>query len=541
MPTITFSLKDCQQLIGKKITFEHVESMLRNAKAELTINGDEIKAELGDTNLPYLWSVEGIARYCKNNLQLPNNVLHLEPSSQNIIVEKSVKTIRPWIAGFSAEGPALSDAFLKQMIQFQEKFCESYGRRRQKIAIGLYPSEHIAFPITYTAVAPESITFIPLGMQRQLSLKQILEQHSKGKEYAWILEGMKTYPLLKDAKQQVLSFPPIINAEKIGKLEIGMKHIFFEATGTDEEAVNLAAVIFAYAFAERGYKVMALQLIQEKEKLKTPRIEWEKKKISPAEIEKLLGVKLKEQEIASLLIRSGYQYAKGVVSIPPYRTDVLHAVDIIEDIAIVYDFNKIPEQQLATATIGSAQHIVSTIDTARDLMVGLGFQEILSPFLSNKGILTNNMQSTEEVVEIDNVMSETYSAVRNSLLPILLELLSKNKHVSYPQKVFEQGIATKRDRKVIADHELLTGLTTHEKANYTEIRQVLDFVLNMMGVAYQIKEATHPSFLQGRAGKILVQGKEIGFLGEIHPQVLENFNIEMPVAGFEIDIQGLEE
>ena len=163
MPTITFSLKDLQHLVGKKISTAELENLLHFAKGEFegySKTTDEVTVSLDDTNLPYLWSVEGIARLLKGVLGSGRQEkIKVEKSGYKIIVESSVKNVRPFIAAFVAKGKKIDDYFIKQLVQLQEKFCDNYGRKREKASVGLYSYKKISFPVHYRAVAPESASF----------------------------------------------------------------------------------------------------------------------------------------------------------------------------------------------------------------------------------------------------------------------------------------------------------------------------------------------------------------------------------------------
>src|SRR3989338_24533 len=222
MPTITFSLKDLQHLVGKKLSIEEVNELAHYGKGDLEgydEEADEIKIDFGDTNLPYLWSVEGFARLIKGILGMQKGVpeIKVHKGDYQVVVDKSVIKYRPYIACFSAKGCKIDDYLIKQLVQLQEKFCEGYGRRRRKVSIGLYSYKRLAFPVHYKAVEPLSAEFVPLEFKAKMSLKEILAEHPKGKEYAWALEGFDKYPILIDDKKDVMSFVPIINSSFTGK------------------------------------------------------------------------------------------------------------------------------------------------------------------------------------------------------------------------------------------------------------------------------------------------------------------------------------
>ena len=215
----------------------------------------------------------------------------------------------------------------------------------------------------------------------------------------------------------------------------------------------------------------------------------------------------------------------------------MHRVDVIEDIEIMYGYENIKALPITSFTIGETYDIVPFINAAREACAGLGYQEILSPILSNKKHLYGNMNAKDTgTVEIEQCMSETYSVVRTWLLPMLMEVLSKNKHVDYPQKIFEQGPATTRQETKIQDSEKIALSSSHTSADFTEMKQALDSLMNYLGLAYSLKETSHTSFIDGRVGEIIVNGRKAGIIGEIHPQVLANWNLETPVSAMELNL-----
>lgn len=545
MPTINFSLKDLQKLIGKKISLDELQDLLSYAKADLEDydkSTDEVRADFGDTNLPYLWSVEGIARLLKGILGKEKGIpkLNINKTNYKLIVENSVNKIRPYIAAFVVKSCKIDNYLIKQIIQLQEKLCETYGRKRKKVAIGVFNYSKIKFPLHYKAVQPNKIKFIPLGYKKEMNLNEILEEHTKGQEYSWILEGFDRYPILIDNNNNVLSFPPIINSNETGKVEEKDTDLFFDITGTDLESVLVACNIFAQAMYDRGFKIFSVDIKYPTKKITTPFMFNDSIKIKSETIKQVLGLDLKETEIKTLLEKQRYGYKAGKVLIPCYRKDILHVRDVIEDICIAYGYNKIDDLPLTSYTPGSTSSIINFIDKTREIIVGLGFQEVMSQILSNKNLLYNKMEIEDfGTVELQNPSSENYSVLRTWLIPILIEFLSKNKHVEYPQNIFEQGTVTIKKEGKIIDYERIAVLSISEKADYTKIKQTLDFLMRMLDIEYKIEETKHESFITGRVGRILVNDKKIGYIGEINPKIIYNFNLEMPVIGFELNLSEL--
>ena len=373
-----------------------------------------------------------------------------------------------------------------------------------------------------------------------MTQQEILEDHPKGREYAWILKDQKKLPLLVDDSKEVLSFPPIINSALTGKIEPGDENIFVEATGTDMDSVLLAINIFAYALSDRGFEINSVEVKYQKKKVVTPASFDDSIKINFANVRKMLGVDINDAEIRKSLEKARYDTAKDSVLIPDYRRDILHEVDVVEDIAIFFGYDRIKESRLSSYSLGETYPLVHFIDKVRELLIGLSVHEIISPILSNKEILYNKMNLKDfGTVEIENMMSETYSVLRSWLIPLLLDFLSKNKHVEYPQNIFEQGLVSVRDVDEVYDYERVAVVLCSEKSDFTKIKKVLNALFLALGLEYKIEEAAHGSFIEGRVGRVSVAGKKVAYIGEMHPSVLQNFGIEAPVAALEINLTEL--
>lgn len=541
MPGITFAYEDFCKLLKKKLSEQQFEKLLPYAKAELdAFLSTEVEIDYNDTNQPYLWSVEGLARLLRGIIEVDSGLpkVSAKKAKAKVVVDKGLAKIRPFIACFLAKGPAINEYVLKQLIQLQEKLCDNFGRRRKKISIGVYPASRIKFPVQFKAM-PASTKFRPLDAGKEMSIAQILSDHPKGKEYAHILEGAKMYPVFVDDDGNVLSLAPVINSEDTGRVKEGETFLFFDSTGMDEESVNLAANIFAHALIDRGFSIEALTIEYSARKVETPTFQTQKMKFDKPLAEKTLGVSLKESEVKRLLERMRYQYTKGMVTIPSYRHDVMHVLDVIEDVGIAYGYGSLGSLPLDIATIGARLPERRSIDVLRELWAGLSYQEVFSAILSNKELLSTKMRvEGRDIVEIENYMSETYSVVRSWILPVLMDVLGKNKHVDYPQRLFEQGLVSVRNKE-IGDEEHLAAVSAHSSASFTEMRQHIEAVLRARGHAPTFERQELGCFIPGRAARVLVNKKEVGVVGEMHPEVLETFNLLVPVAACELNLSVL--
>ncbi len=261
MPKIESSEKALFSLLGRKYSDSELEDIFPVAKAELDGHvSNVIKIELNDTNRPDLWSTPGIARllnsYQNGATPLYDFFSTKEESFDNegrYMVVENAPAYRQYSIGFAAKGHVVSDEDLLSLIQSQEKLCSNFGRKRKTIAMGIYRSDLINYPIHYTSANPDTTSFIPLGMSEELSLRDILKKHPKGVEYGPIIENEKQFPYLVDDKGNTLSMPPVINSSTVGAVEVGDSDLYIEMSGPILKNLLLSASIMACDMADMGF------------------------------------------------------------------------------------------------------------------------------------------------------------------------------------------------------------------------------------------------------------------------------------------------
>ena len=532
MPTVNLDRNEVEKLIGKKLPIEKLRDRISMLGTDLDdITDTEIIVEIFP-NRPDMLSEEGFSRALSSFIGVKTGLkkYSAKPSDYKIIIDKSVKTVRPFTACAVVKNLKFDDKKIKSIVQLQEKLHASYGRNRKKLAIGVYPMEKIKFPITFIAKKPEEIKFIPLEYNVVLNGRQILSSTSTGRDYAHLLENEKLFPVFIDSNDEVLSMPPIINSNTTGKITEETKEVFVECSGFDFNSLKKCLNIIVATLADMGGEIYETKLEYEKKET-TPDLSIEKIKINPENINKLLGLKLTEKEIKSLLEKMGYNYDKNIVEVPCYRADILHEVDILEDIAIAYGYENFVEEIPNIATVAEEAPISIFKRKIAEILIGLNLLECSSFHLSNKNSLNKKMNLKNDLVEVESPVNLDYNILRNSLLPNLLEILQRNKRYEYPQNIFEIGTVFTKDVKELQSLSILKS-----EGNFTEIKQILDVLFRSINLNYEIEEFDYPSFIEGRAGKILINKKEVGIIGEIHPDVLNNFEIEMPSSALEINI-----
>ena len=561
MPTIDIDYSELERQLGIKLNedMDRLDEILANVKAEVksySQKEDSVSVEMKDTARADLWSVEGLSRALQGYLNRSKGIKSYSVGKSIIEVEVNAQLfgIRPYICCSVVKDIHLSDSIIKGIMHLQDKLDQTHGRSRQKTSIGIYNLDLIKPPILYTAVKPSDVKFVPLGFSEKMSLDEVLERHPKGIEYGHIVKKNSLYPMLFDSENKVLSFPPIINSNDLGKITDESRNLLVEVTGTQHKTVLDTLNLVTLALIDRGGKAYSAKINYPQNSeytertVLTPNFDNRHFQLSVEETNRLLGLQLSAQKIIELLQVAGLAVEKAdaesvSVLVPCYRVDVMHQVDLIEDVAIAYGYNNIEPLWRELATTGAANPQQHYVDNARELMIGLGFQEVLNTTLSNQETLFSKMNMPpSNIVEVSDPKVVTMTCIRNWLLPCLLEFLSVNVSVEFPQKIFELGKVTLLDETKetkTRDEDYLAAAVSHPNANFTEIKSIMDSFMTNFGLKWQIKETAHPSFIEGRVGKLFVSGVDVGVLGEIHPAVLGKWKLENPVAAFEVNFQSV--
>lgn len=528
MTVVTFDYWDMISLLGRDVSREELIKKIPMIGASLErLVGDEISIEIFPDRADML-SVEGIARAMRNFLGIEKGLKKYkiaEPKVE-IYVDESVEQVRPFIYGCVIRNIEFNDKSIASLMDLQEKLHFSIGKERKKMAIGVHDFDKVVPPFTYKGVNPNEIKFVPLASNEEMNLNEILEKHEKGKAYAHLLKGKKRYPIIVDKNENVLSFPPIINGQLTAVTE-ETKNIFIDVTGIEEKAVMHAMNIIATSLAERGGAMEQVKIINGKEK-KTPDLTPYHTEVKLSYIKKIIGIDVDAKKCLEKMghsVKIDGSIAK-VIS-PAWRMDILHPIDIVEDIAIGYGYNLIPDSLPKEITFGESFDYGKIHGT----MIGLGFNEVLTLTLSSKKKEFEDMNIKGKAVEVENPISMHHSIIRYSLIPSLLEILSRNKHNDLPQRIYEFGdvIQEMQQKKILA------GVKIDAKTNFTECKSIVEAILRNFGLKMDVEEIKHHSFIDGRCASIIVNGKHIGYFGEINPDVITKFSLEYPVIAFEMD------
>ncbi len=550
MVSIKTSYTKMKELLGIDVTIEELDDLLAFAKSEIddfVEEEDMLVIDIKTSNRPDLWCPEGMIREIKGILEQEAGIPQYEvkKSDYKVVVDSALASTRPYIACAIAKNLDLTDYSIKQLMQQSEKIDNSYGRKRKRSSIGMYNLSMIESPIEYKVI-DKSHKFVPLEHEEEMDLPTILEEHEKGLEFGDIVKGYGHYPILLSANGTTLSLPPVINSNDVGRITEDTKEFLIEVTGTNYETVNVVLNILCQTMVEYGSDIYSVEIVYPSEIRKendiTPLLEKEEITVNLDKINKYLGVKLTSDEGIEKLRKRRFE-CKTIgktnleVKIPPYRKDILHWVDIAEEIAIALDYNKIGVTKWKVITKGGLLPETESENKVRNILVGSGGIEIFSNILTDPEILTTNVNMTKvDLVNLQNPVSLTYSVLRDKLFPLLISVLSKNTHETYPQSIFEVGEVVKiLGKRVLTQTNASYGFAGAE-ASFEDVHKRLHMMLDLLDTEYKIESISHPAFTEGRSGKIIIAEKECGIIGEIHPSVLELNQIWVPVVVFEIQL-----
>ncbi|MEM4330875.1 MAG: phenylalanine--tRNA ligase subunit beta [Candidatus Pacearchaeota archaeon] len=541
MTNITFNRKEIEKNLGR--IDEDLQKKIISVGIEIEdLTEDEIT--LGITpNRPDLLSKQGFLRQMNFYLEKkkPKNYTAEENKEYKVIVEKSVKEVRPYTVCAVAKNLNFDDERIKEIIEIQEKLHLTLGRNRKKIAIGIYPLEKISFPVRFLAKKPKEIIFRPLEFDREIDGLRILREHPTGREYAHLLEGKEVFPVFEDANKKILSMPPIINSHETGKVTQETKDVFVECSGFNLFYLKKVLNIICCALIDMGAKIYQVKVI-DKRNMYTPDFTEEKIEFTLEQINKTLGLDFKERDIEKLLLKMGIKVErtkKGFNAlVPPYRVDLLNWSDIAEEVAIAFGYENIGFEIPSISTIAEEDKKFVIKRKIGEILAGLGFLECSSLHLNTKEEIKKMHYQFKNFIEIENSKTE-YNTLRIDLMTNLLKIFSENSDSQYPQKIFEIGTVfslDEREETGIKEKQNLAIAICDDETNFTEIKRVLDYLFKMVDKKYELEETENQNFIPGRVGKVIVDGNEVGYIGEIAPRVLKNWKINFPVAALEICI-----
>ena len=456
-------------------------------------------------------------------------------SGVSVTVDRRLAAIRPHIACAVATGLSLGEEDVRQIISLQEDLHNGLGRKRKLVAIGLHDMAKVSPPLAYRAVGP-SFSFVPLGAESLMPISSILRDTYEGRAYGHALGGTKLFPVITDSKGTVLSFPPVINGTAT-RVTTKTRGILVDVTSTDRRAGDDVLAVLATTLAEAGGKLGTVTIGYAKPRV-TPDLAPSGIRLDLELVRSVTGLDLSKEEVQRALAKSRLGVEGGKVVAPRYRVDLMHPVDVAEEVAIGYGFDRLEPIYPPSGSPGSFNPIEDFLDSASTVMAGAGMIEMMTYELTDEATLYSRFQRPPSgSIRVQNPKSLEHSVLRDSLIPTLMGALTGNVRSDYPQRVFEIGRVYSRAKGGVSEAWHLGCIIAHSQASYTEAKMHLEALCRTIGGReVTAVEGEHWAFVPGRCADILVGPTELGRVGELRPEAIEAFGLGVPVSGFELDL-----
>lgn len=507
-----------------------------------------IKIEF-NPNRPDFASENGVIRGLKGIMGVELGIPfmnRLQPSGKSILVNSKIVSVRPIVYGLVARrAMPLSDVELTQLIAMQEDLHNGLGRKRKKSSIGIHNYDVLNFPLHY-GLANMKKKFIPLDSQVELSIEQILGETKIGMAYGHLVNNNELVPILNDDSNIVVSIPPIINGAKT-KVDTETLNLFVEVTGTNPKSASEMLALFSYELSDMGFELFSVDIHSPLEgNIVSPNLEPVIIEARIDRINNLLGLNLKPDKVIECLRKcrcDGLISREGIIKCiaPSYRIDLFEENDIVEEVAIGYGIRNLDPDTPSEYFGGNKNSQTIVFDKISEILIGLGFIEIINPSIISKQIMDKALihynDSISELIWLGDSKNSEVEILRTSLVPSMVNTLSINIHEKYPQKLFEIGKTFRKEGNLVQESWTLCVSIAHDSADYSEIKSNLESLFKYcFNKSVSTPRVRMPFYLGGHSALIMLDSKPIGHIGEVHPQVLENFNLKTLTGVFEIDI-----
>ncbi|MDA4112160.1 MAG: hypothetical protein OK439_06440, partial [Thaumarchaeota archaeon] len=413
------------------------------------------------------------------------------------------------------------------------------------VAIGIHNAQVISSSMSYYGVTDGNFSFIPLGSSQKQTIKEILNATEQGRSYGKLLSSV--YPMIEDSNGNVLSMPPVINGD-LTRLRPGISKLFIDVTGTDERVVDASTAIIASMLSDIKARVFKVQVGRDNENPNwTPDMTPSEMNFDLKLTNDILGFDFDHVQARAALEKSrlGLDSSESAI-IPRFRNDIIHPIDLAEEVALGHGIARISPQAVSSSLAGSLKPRLQNIDAMIEILIGLGLTEVWNFSLTSKEVVIHCFDT--ELLKVEDSKSESFEYLRCDIIASLLRVLGSSTHQEYPQSIFEEAPTFKRDKHTrigVSEEEHVAVAMADSEANYTMIRSKLDaFLRSVVGDSnFSFKTATDAGeiFAAGRTAEVYLKtnGKDtrLGIVGEVSPATLERFGLEVPVAGFELNLE----
>jgi len=574
MPTVGVKRTLLFEALGQTFTEEEFDELCFEFGLEL----DEVVTETSDegreevvykldigANRYDLLCLEGLVRALlvfQGKLAVPQYSLTKPAKMEQLILDPSVLSVRPHVIGAVLRGVTFNKARYNSFIDLQDKLHMNLARKRTLASVGTHDLDTIKGPFRYMAKSPTEIKFKPLNQTKEFTSAELMELYSVDshlKSYVPIIKDSPVHPVIYDSNNVVLSLPPIINSEH-SKISLNTKNILFEVTATDltKAGIVLDTLVTMFSqYCDTPFTVEPVQtLLPGGDTLTYPKLSYRTETINPTKVNKSIGIELSAEKMSSLLTKMCLPTTvKGdslVVSIPPTRADVLHPIDIFEDVAIAHGYNNIVKTIPKTLTVAKQLPINKLTDQLREATAQAGFTEALTFSLCSRDDVASKMRKDIKdipAVHIANPKTLEFQIARTSLMPGLLKTIQANRKMPLPMKLFEISDVVLKDAgtEVGARNERRMSAVYYNKSpGFEIIHGLLDRLMQLLEVppvqdksarGYYLRQGEDPTYFPGRAAEIVAYGQVVGSLGVVHPDVVTAFDLNLPCSAIEINVE----
>lgn len=531
--------------------------------------------------------------------------LRVVPGPERLVIRPETALVRPFCVAAVLRGVTFDAARYASFIDLQDKLHANLCRNRSLVAIGTHDLATVEGPFEYRAEPGEDIVFVPLKKDREFNAKELLEHYKKEdlklRKFVPLIEDSIVFPVVRDAEGRVLSLPPIINGAR-SAISLATRDVLIECTATDPTKARVVLGVLCAAFAGYCADPFVVESVQVVDAFGqthvTPKLEPRELVCTLDELNGATGLSLDAHEAAGLLRRmlldadvedEGAEAPdRGPVlrvRAPPTRSDVLHARDVAEDLAIAVGYDNVPAR-IARALPSRENPVNALSELVRGAAAAHGLSEILTWALGPRKEAFDNLRLSRDedaVVSVGNPATVEFEVARRSLLPGALKTLGANKDAPLPLRLFEVGdvllrddaspSGSRNDRRLVAVHcdktaafEVAHGLLqaflrdlrspwlateqaradaekTLRRARPGETEAQLAAPppageLAPASLGHWWRQAENPTFFPGRHAEVVVPGgRVVARFGSIHPETLEAFDIQCPVSALEIELE----
>jgi phenylalanyl-tRNA synthetase beta chain len=583
MPTVSVSRDRLFALLERKYTEHEFDELCFDFGLELDDVVEESATPGAAPEVMYkveipanrfdLLCIEGLAQALRVFLGIdvasPTITITSPAEPVTITVAPETAEVRRFIVGAVLRDMQIDENAYQSLLDLQEKLHHNICRRRTLVAIGTHDLDAVSPPFRYEAQPPADIAFVPLrpndaSYTAAELVATTYNDDAQLKKYTHILRDEPNYPVLLDSNREVLSLPPIINGH-LSRISASTRNMFIECTATDltKATIVLNTLVAMYSrYCTTPFSVEPVTVTYEADgvvmqcpDMSTPRVTAD-----VGYINRSVGVDIAGDAMVSLLCRmqlpANFDSATDTIAVdvPVIRSDVLHACDIMNDVAIGYGFNEVPEQMPESATVGKQIPLNHLSDLVRrEAFAQQGYTEVLTWVTVSNAENFDMLQRVDDgttAVKIGNPKTLEFQECRTSLLPGLLKTLRENRKTKIPVRLFEVGDVVLKDltAEVLASNRRkMAAVYCATSAGFEVIQGLLDQAMITLGIpkgdgtgkTWRLDDTvcTDGAFMPKRRASVVYCGVPVGTVGWIHPIVLTNFSLSYPCSAFEVDLQ----